>query len=277
MSSPQTVPVPAVVGEASPGPGFGQPDAGWAHPTLTGKAAELAAHMVGVITAAANGEDRNRQVAIGPSEIGHPCARRLAYRMLDWPKTNPDTDPWPSVVGTAVHAWLAYALAQTNADGRYLIEQRVDTGTTRGTADLFIRTFDRLSGIVVDHKVPGSTAMQRYRKHGPGEQYRTQIHTYGYGLARAGETVTDVAIVFYPRSGRLDGIHVWTEPFDPAVAETATGRLVAITELVASLNVEDRPEMWGHIPATPSNCAWCPWALAGSSDLARGCPGDLTS
>lgn len=274
MTAPQATPAAEGVGEAPPLSGFTQPDAG--HATLTGKAATLAAHMVKVITDAAAGDDRSRQTHIGPSEIGHPCARRLAYRMLDHPKTNTGTDPWASVVGTAVHSWLAYALQQTNDDQRYLIEARVDTGTTRGTADLFIRSFDRLTGMVVDHKVPGATALTRYRKHGPGEQYRTQLHTYAYGLERAGHSVTDVAIVFYPRAGFLSGLHVWCEPFDPTVAVAAADRLVAITTLVAQLNVEDHPEMWQHIPVTPSHCEWCPWYVPGSVDPSAGCPGGVT-
>src|SRR3990172_1195390 len=46
---------------------------------------------------------RSRQKRIGPSEIGDSCARKIAYRLLETPEMNRVRDPWPAVVGTAIH------------------------------------------------------------------------------------------------------------------------------------------------------------------------------
>ena len=52
---------------------------------------------------------RSRQTTIGISELGHPCARRLAYKTLGVEPTNTDHDSWPAIVGTSVHAYLERA------------------------------------------------------------------------------------------------------------------------------------------------------------------------
>ncbi|WP_232524345.1 hypothetical protein [Nocardiopsis gilva] len=80
--------------------------------------------LTDVIMAASANAPRSRQRRIGPSEVGDPCPRRLAYKLLDWPTVNDGGDPWPSIVGTATHAWLADALLLHNdkEPGRFLIE-----------------------------------------------------------------------------------------------------------------------------------------------------------
>lgn len=256
---------------------FTQPAAGWTSPPLTGLAAEIAAHVTGVIKHAAASAPRSRQRAIGPSEIGTPCVRRLAYRLLDWdPKPNSDTDPWASIVGTAVHAWLEKTFAANNPrlpDGRerYVLERRVSADPAlTGSSDLL----DRHLRCVIDWKVPGATAMKGYRdKRDPGLSYRVQAHVYGLGYANAGEDIEHVAIVFLPRSGRLDGVYVWTEPFQPAIAHAALQRRDNILTALMALDPETIPQAWAAFPAADAYCTHCPWFLPGSTDLSRGCPG----
>jgi hypothetical protein len=262
-------------------PTFTQPAAGWAHPPLTGLAGQIAANVIGVIKHASTNHPRSQQTAIGPSEIGTPCLRRLAYKLMDWdPKPNHDTDPWASIVGTSVHGWLEKTFTRYNPalpDGRprYVLEKRVHADPRlAGSSDLL----DRAINTVIDWKVPGATAMTRYRqKQDPGPEYRVQGHTYGLGFTNAGEHVTDIAIVFLPRAGTLDGLFVWTEPFQPQIALNALARRDNVIAALAGLDPESNPSAWAMFPATEAYCTYCPWYLPRSTDLSKGCPGAETT
>ena len=54
---------------------------------------------------------RSKQQAIGPSEIGDPCDRRIGYRLANIPEINTRFDPWAGIVGTALHSWLEKAVS----------------------------------------------------------------------------------------------------------------------------------------------------------------------
>lgn len=249
-----------------------------AQPVTTAQhTALLRRHVVEVIRNAERNHPRSLQKAIGPSEVGHPCARRIAYKLYGFDEIN-DGDRWRTTVGTAVHAWLAEtfeAADRAAGGGRYLVEHRVDPGGPEGTSDLFIRVLDLLSGTVTDWKIVGPTSLARYRTHGPSEVYRVQFHLYGKGMRRAGQDVRWVSMVALPSAGSLDDAVVWSEPFDESIADRALARLNDITLIAASLDVESDPGLLAAIPATPNRlCAWCPFYRYGSKDLARGCPGD---
>lgn len=275
---------------AQPAPvAFAQPDAGYKRPAIKGVAGEISTHVITVVQDAARNAPRSKQAAPGPSELGVPCDRRLAYKLLDWDRPNDSRDQWPSTIGTSVHAWMAATFQAENrrlrkmrrnpgdyigqeipARDRYLVEQRVQLPYgISGSADLF----DRETGRVLDWKVVGLPRIKEYRVKGPGDQYRVQAHLYGLGMLLAGETVNDVADVFLPRGGRLDDLYVWTEPFDPAIATAALTRLEAIKQKLAVLDVEDRPELWAALPTAESYCTYCPYHLPHSADLSKGCPG----
>jgi hypothetical protein len=239
-----------------------------------------------VITLAAAAAPRSRQVELGPSEAGEPCTRRLAYKLLDWDRPDRAMDRWAPVQGVAVHAWLAEAFRAENerlGRDRYLIERRVQPltdeqarqaglpGGLAGSCDLF----DRDQGLVTDWKHVGRTRLAKYTAEGPGQQYRTQAHLYGRGMAAAGEDVRDVAVVFLPRASSLTGIHVWREPYDPAVAAAVVARLTAIRDAVIALDPEKYPGRWGLFPTAADSCRFCPWLKPGSRYLAMGCPGHL--
>ncbi|MFC9089017.1 hypothetical protein [Nocardiopsis dassonvillei] len=239
--------------------------------------------LTDIILDASTNAPRSRQQRIGPSEVGDPCPRRLAYKVMGWDTVNTGGDPWPSIVGTATHDWLANALERHNAEkepGRFLVEQRVtvDDGTRygyilSGSCD----AYDTATHTVIDHKVVGDTAMRKYRNQGVREQYRIQANLYGLGWENAGYTPQTVALAFYPRGGMLGGLWVWTAEYDRQVALDALARLESIRGLLMALDPEARPAMWEHIPAQASSaCRFCPFWKPGSADLAVGCPGDLT-
>lgn len=231
-----------------------------------------------IITDTDRNSARSQQINLGPSEYGHPCARRLGYAMLEHPPTNLDVDPWARIVGTAVHAWLAdafVAAGETLDDGtpRYRVEQKVTAFIgMSGTADLL----DRKLRTVIDWKIPGLTAVREARKHGPGAAYITQAHTYGAGYVLAGEPVEHVAIVMLPKAGTLADAYVWTEPLDPAAVERAAARQTNVLELVVVLKCEENPEHHRYIPATPTFCEWCPYFAGATAPAALGCDGIAT-
>ena len=253
---------------------FTQPDAGWQNPPLEGLAGTLATSVIETVTRAAANAPRSLQAAPGPSELGTPCTRRLVYKTLDWdPKPNTGTDPWASVIGTSVHAWMASAFTAENDRAgyrRYLIEHRVNLPHgISGSCDMY----DRATGTVADWKVVGLQRLREYRLNGPGDQYRAQAHLYALGLQLQGETPGHVAIVFLPRGGRLDGLHAWTEPYDPAVAAAALKRYSAARDFCVALDPEANPANWALLPTADAHCSYCPWHLPGSTDLSQGCPG----
>jgi hypothetical protein len=242
---------------------------------------KLATMIRDLIVDTANNAPRSQQKAIGPSEVGEPCVRKLAYKIHDWPAVNTAQDPWASIIGTAVHAWMAEAFEGRNTampDGRprYKVEERVTvrqntggSGLLAGSSDLY----DRATGTVWDWKVVGITSLNKYKQAGPGPQYRTQAHLYGLGQENAGETPKRVAICFLPRHHELRP-HVWTEPYDREVAEAGLKRLDTVYDLIYSLDPEANPQHWQLFPVSQdAKCSWCPYFKPGSSDLSQGCPG----
>lgn len=241
-------------------------------------AAQIKTTVLENIRRAADQAPRSQQRAIGMSEVGDPCTRKIAYKLLDWdPKPNTARAPWASVQGTAVHAWIEQVYRAENRRlgyERYLIEATVTVPTQWGALGGHSDLFDRDLGCVIDWKHSSPTRISHYKAHGPGTTYRAQAHLYGLGQQLAGEDVRHVAIVFLPRAVTLTGVHVWTEPYSQEIAETAIQRLNMIYGSIAALDPETNPERWAAFPTAESACQFCPWFLAGSDDLAEGCPGD---
>lgn len=205
------------------------------------------------------GEDRSQQKALGPSEVGDPCLRKLAFGMMHEPKINPYGDPLPSVVGTGAHAQLeAYARAANARLGRtrWIPETRVTIRDgLAGTCDLY----DMDTKTVVDHKFPGTSRLNHYRSHGPSDVYRRQAHLYGRGYRNMGLPVERVAICFWPRGGQIRHAFLWSEPYSDAVVDEVLGRLDAVTALIWDLQIGETPANYEHIPATPGGCFLCPY------------------
>jgi len=230
--------------------------------------------ITNVIRAKSANSPRSKVVNIGPSEIGDPCLRKLAYKMVQVAKVNDHSDPWPSISGTAIHAWLAEAFEAENENddhSAWLVEHRVTArpGLT-GTVDLF----DTNRGTVIDHKCVGATSMKTRKAEGPTEQQVIQLNVYGYGLEQQGYEVKKIALAFYPLGGMLTGMHTWVGEYDKDVAIEAMLRLDSTVELLAMLDPEEHPDRWELVPASSSRlCTYCPWFMPGSTDLSIGCPG----
>lgn len=232
---------------------------------------QLALRLSNVVRQASSSSPRSKQTSLGPSEIGEPCVRRIAYRMMGWDRVNGSSDPWPSISGTAIHSWLADAFTADDST-EWLVEHRVTArGGCSGTLDLF----DVTNGIVIDHKCVGATSMKARKSGGPTMQQIVQLNIYGLGLENQGHIVNKIALAFYPLGGMLDGLHVWIGDYDREIAVEALQRVDDVLTAVTTLDPETNPERWQLLPASPSrSCSYCPWFAPGSTDLSVACPGD---
>jgi hypothetical protein len=224
-------------------------------------------------------QPRSMQKRIGPSEIGHPCARRLAYKLTGVAPVNEGGVAWKPFVGTALHEQAATIIARHEVERfrqggdvqpRWMVEERVTVGQIdgddiTGQADLF----DIENGVVYDWKFVGLRRLEDYRANGPGQQYRIQAHLYGRGFARAGRTVEHVAVVFMTRDGEFKDRYVWHEPYDEQLAVDALERAELIKQTVDLIG----PDAYADVPAVESYCGNCPFFRAGSTDLSVACPG----
>jgi hypothetical protein len=230
----------------------------------------LANELAEIISKAGQWSPRSKQIAIGPSEIGHECSRRLAYKLLDWEKINEGgSSSWSAQVGTAIHAYLAEVFGKIEG---YEVEQRV---TIRSGLSGSIDLFDVNRGIVMDWKTTSSKQIETRRKEGATQQQIIQTQLYGYGKAQQGATVNHVALVYLPTSGSLDDMHLEMYQYDEQVALDALARIDSLYTLLSTVDVESNPQMWDLIPAEPNRlCSYCPYFLPYSKDLSRACHGD---
>lgn len=254
---------------------FGEPghDDGLPHDPYT---ESLRADIIEIIKWADRNSVRSQQAELGASEVGYGCLRRIGYRISDITTTNNETDPWPAIVGTAIHSWLEKAFIKfedVHGLGRWITEMEVQPSpSVKGHTDLY----DAANFVTIDHKSASSEKMKLIRKGEIPESYIQQVMLYALGHVKAGRRVDRVALVFYPRSGWLSGIAVWTGLYDEAVALATLDKVNRVAAGVIRLQVDQDPSQWEKVPATPSkeDCAWCPWyqpLAAAASDA--GCPG----
>jgi hypothetical protein len=238
----------------------------------------LKKELTEIIIWADRNSPRSLQVEPGPSELGTPCDRQLAYRLTNTPEVNIHWDRWPAIVGSAIHihldkminAWVA-----ETGDTRWRSETRVQVDDVlHGHSDVY------RDGIVIDHKSCSQDVMRKVRedlaKYKPG--YIVQLMLYGLGYENQGLPVKSVALAFYPRGGRLRDLYVWTAPYDRSIAEAALARMYDVAARCIELDVIDNPHRFEQLDAVPTDdCGFCPWFDPGKQlDIGAdhlGCPG----
>jgi len=252
--------------------------------TMSGGDTQLRDLLIDIILDYEKDRPRSRQTALGPSEIGDPCPRKLAYKISGFPEPlSYVDDPWYAIMGTATHEFIGRSLERQNAlaiarseQPPWLIEQRVTVRSRiEGTLEGSLDAYNWLMHRVVDHKLVGKTSHTKYRRYGPSKVYHVQIQAYGVGAVQLGLPVDKVSIAFYPRFATItEALYVWTGPFMPELVEQALRRLDIITELVRQLNPLADPRKFRDIKSVPSaDCRLCPWLRPGD-DTGETCPGD---
>lgn len=237
----------------------------------------LRMELTALINAHLAGSPRSLQRAVGPSELGTPCARQLGYRLAGTAHVTERGPGWMPGIGTAVHAMLADAVVEQNRRlgfTRYLIETRVQPGLIageplRGSADLY----DRVTATVIDWKCVGVTTLKKAKRHGPSTLYRSQIQLYARGFVNRGLPVKNVTIAYLPRSGELSDGYWHTEPYDEQIADNALKRADAIA---TALKIAGPAAVIGQLERV-DDCQYCPWRLRSTTgddpDPATSCPG----
>lgn len=230
-------------------------------------------HLVRMIRRHEATRPRSLQSALGPSQVGNPCDRSLAFDLEratggDVPTGGViPSDPVPAIVGTAVHAWLERAADTDNtieaslgvSQRRWLTEQEVKISyygvTLAGSCDLY----DTVTRTVVDWKVLGPATLKKIKSDGAPEQYRIQVMLYAYGFYQTyGILPESVALALVPRNGPLSGVRLLLEEYDEQVALKALHRL---HDLVTDYELGGR---WSDQQAAPNErtCRYCPVPMA---------------
>lgn len=241
-------------------------------------ASRYSAELRRVVHEQANNSARTLQRHLGPSELGSPCDRQVVGKFAGLPTTNHVVDPWASVIGTAVHAWLADAFIADNArhGTRWAAEKQVTPHPDHsGTGDLY----DGWEQAVVDHKVLGESSLDKVRaSSGPPIKYVVQLMLYGRGFRLMGLPVKRIVLAAYPRTKHtLDGLYVWEQasgpqddPFLEEVFKLTTHRKQLAKALMRKeINFTD-------VPASPDDteCFFCPFYRPQTAyDGGPGCSG----
>lgn len=239
-------------------------------------ATRYAGELREVIHHAGRNSARSLQNHLGPSELGVPCDRQVAGKFAGLPAINHVVDPWPSILGTAGHVWLADAFKAENARHglRWVPENRVIPHPDHsGTADLY----DGHEQAVVDWKVLSADKIESIAAKGPSVQYQIQLLLYGLGYRNLGLPVRRVVLAALPRTkASLDGMYVWdhewTQADDDAIEEVF--KLTAIRKQWADEIRAGRPLL--SVPSAPDSdtCYFCPfYRPQAADDGGSGCPG----
>lgn len=217
------------------------------------------------------------QTNIGPSQVGTACDKSLGFQtwvadgnmpnveqdaVASVLKYNPSSDPFPAIVGTAVHAWLEGAahkdnliertMDPTRVTDRWLTEAVVDIEASGLSISGHVDLIDTWHNMVIDFKVLGSASLKKVAVTG-SPQYETQIQMYGLGVEQTLGIVPDrVALALLPRNGPLRNLTLVTYDYNPDHAWDAMKRLADITEV-------QRSGTWESLDPSPSddNCRWC--------------------
>lgn len=225
---------------------------------MSNEARELLSTYLTLIDLAAVTGTRAKQIAIGASEIGWECDRRIAYRLCNTGASN-HSDPMRLIVGTGVHLWLAERLRDLNGgSGRFLIEYDCVYRDIPGHGDLY----DRFTRTAIDWKTTSKTRIKEMVRTGePVMQYQVQIQHNAAALLDQGEDPARVALIFLARDGGLDDSWAWVTTPDRLTVDDAIDR-------IGRLEGTDPAQ----VRCTPGkDCGYCRYYNPKSTDLSWSC------
>ncbi|WP_051193873.1 hypothetical protein [Nocardia jiangxiensis] len=231
--------------------------------------ADLLGSIRDLIVDAEKSRPRSVQRELGPSGVGYLCKRRLAYSLAssrredETPESrglNKFSDPLPSIMGTAMHAWLEEAVRAANdrlGRVRWIPETKVTVRPgLSGTCDLY----DVDTHSVLDWKVLGKTSYDKIVKFGPSAGYKGQRQLYGRGYKNEGFPVKFVGNIIISRTGSLRQTHLDREPYSDAAVDEILDRIDETEQQMLDLDVMHDPRGFKQIPIVPDDdCQWCPW------------------
>jgi hypothetical protein len=174
---------------------------------------------------------RDKQVLIGPSSIGDPCAYCVGQLMaasLPHHRRKPERwalAPW---LGTAVHYWLEHHV-ELGEGWHSELDVPVAEIDGYGMITGHIDGYSEVAETVVDYKIVGDNTLKKLRQYGLGPQYHYQRNLYGMGVAYAGLPVKYVMNLYIPRNGTgARDIVAEVDHYDAAAAQEALDRAEVI-------------------------------------------------
>lgn len=218
---------------------------------------------------------RSKQVALGCSEAGQECDRRIAYKMAGSKQVN-FPDPLKANMGTAFHVWLDDRMRKFQAaEGmdRWITETEVYPASfMKGHVDLY----DKHRFLVLDWKTTSADMIKKWKTEGVPQQYKVQVMLYGKGMINLGYRVDRVGLIGINRSGALRDIVVLTLPYDDDFAVSALRRIWKIGKQLNGMG--ENPD-FAQIGSAPDlrMCGYCPQYRGGARPADdTGCPGRTT-
>ena len=208
--------------------------------------------------------DRDKQVKVGPSNLGSMCTRCLADDFLKDDREDIGRFWLGSRIGTTIHEYASKVLESNKGvltEFKVVIGEIPGYGTIKGTTDLYViaeklsvdfkgTTRKKLAlyqRLLRDSDPSASLDSERFKMNG----YLNQLMLYGLGLENAGYEVENVAVAFIARDGTGDNdFWEWTVPYDRARAEKVLARGVGLWNALQS---GTDPET---LPSAPG-CFYC--------------------
>lgn len=200
--------------------------------------------------------ERDKQVKVGPSDIGDPCDACLAAKFKasgeerefkhDEYQRKFSLKAW---IGTAVHEKLEadFVLPEVQRERKYDIWEIPGYGMVRGGIDDFYEDL----GVWWDYKTIDMSKLRKVKLDGVPESHSRQQMLYGYGLRQAGYNVRASVIVYIPRdSNSIKNIHTVISPYNHEWALETMARAERIWEQVSSSGVT---EFESHPDCYPCN------------------------
>lgn len=185
--------------------------------------------ILNTITEALNSSEaqapRTQQAAegiLGPSDIGF--CRQKAVLVTRQVKPTDKTNKWPAMVGTALHNYIEFALAQSHPDWLFgSIDHTKVTATLpsgaaiSGHPDIVIPDLNA----VIDIKTVDG--FEWVKRNGVSDAHKYQRHLYALGCMQAGMFDEDkpvyVGNIYFDRSGKEQTPILKIEEFDPYLTD----------------------------------------------------------
>ena len=209
------------------------------------------------ISAAFRTSSRSGQVAIGSSEIGWECDRRLAYRLHGVPVVN-HSDPTKAITGTGWHLWMENVYRAAMDTYRYRVEYECRYRNVVGHGDLY----DRQRRVAFDWKTSTKDRIRTLRRNGVPHQYYVQVNHNALALqVQQFEQPSYVALMFIATDGALTDSWLWLDEPNFAVVDHAIDRVERL-RLVPPEQAEMNPSR---------DCGYCRWYDPQSTDPTKSC------